>query len=305
MNGTAATYTQCPKCQTVFHVTLEQLQTRAGVVRCGQCTHVFQADQHLYTEIPGATPKKKERSGSIPAAKKTRRGGKSGAPPPAERSPRRATRSAPQTQHAPEKTPVSPTVHASARTEKRSTKHRDVTRLLPLVTLALATRSAQHSRSILWIAGSALLAVLLTAQTAYFNRDALAEYPQLRPFIVEFCQQLGCTIQLSSDVGRIELIQPTGIAPHPRIGNALRLRATMVNRSQKSQPYPLMEVTLTDSTGRALSRRTFVPREYLERATTAEIEMSPNLAVSVLLDVTNPDGKAVGYQIDFVAPPLQ
>ncbi len=298
-------YTQCPKCRTVFHVTLEQLQTRDGVVRCGQCTHVFQADQHLYAEIPGETPKKNEKTGPVPAAKKPRRGGKSGAPAPGEHPPRRATRSAAQVQRAPEKTPATPTVHASVRTERRSTKHRGYAPQRLLVTRPLNARSAQHPLSVLWIVGGALFAILLTAQTAYFHRDALAEYPQLRPFIVAFCQQFGCTIRLSSDVGRIELIQPTGIAPHPRIGNALRLRATMVNRAQKSQPYPLMEVALTDSTGRALSRRTFMPREYLERPTAAEIEMSPNLAVSVLLDVTNPDGKAVGYQIDFVAPPLR
>ncbi len=36
--------TQCPHCQTLFHVTDEQLQAADGQVRCGQCDEVFTAD---------------------------------------------------------------------------------------------------------------------------------------------------------------------------------------------------------------------------------------------------------------------
>jgi hypothetical protein len=32
--------------------------------------------------------------------------------------------------------------------------------------------------------------------------------------------------------------------------------------------------------------------------------MPPHLAVGALLDLSNADGKAIGYQIDFFAPPI-
>jgi hypothetical protein len=75
----------------------------------------------------------------------------------------------------------------------------------------------------------------------------------------------------------------------------------MVNRAANPQPYPLMELTLTDSQGRILARRTFAPNEYLERPGSAESQMSPHVAVAAFLDITNPDGKATGYEISFAS----
>lgn len=45
--------TRCPECQTTFRVTPEQLQARAGKVRCGHCQGVFNALAHLIDETPG------------------------------------------------------------------------------------------------------------------------------------------------------------------------------------------------------------------------------------------------------------
>lgn len=39
--------TRCPKCQTLFKVTLGQLQVYEGQVRCGQCQLVFSGIDHL------------------------------------------------------------------------------------------------------------------------------------------------------------------------------------------------------------------------------------------------------------------
>lgn len=40
--------TLCPQCQTGFAVQPEHFSTADGWVRCGQCAHVFQLDQHLF-----------------------------------------------------------------------------------------------------------------------------------------------------------------------------------------------------------------------------------------------------------------
>ncbi|MDP1897592.1 MAG: zinc-ribbon domain-containing protein, partial [Sulfurimicrobium sp.] len=44
--------TACPECQTRFRVTEEQLQMRNGSVRCGRCSHVFNALATLIDEPP-------------------------------------------------------------------------------------------------------------------------------------------------------------------------------------------------------------------------------------------------------------
>lgn len=48
--------TRCPACGTVFRVTAEQLRLRAGMVRCGQCQHVFNAFEHWQDCTPESLP---------------------------------------------------------------------------------------------------------------------------------------------------------------------------------------------------------------------------------------------------------
>ena len=143
------------------------------------------------------------------------------------------------------------------------------------------------------------LAALLLGQFAYFYRNELAQLPQLRPALGEFCRWVQCELPPPTSHLIPELIR-TKIAPHPRYANVLRIRASMVNRTEKVQSPPLMEVSLTDSAGQLLARRTFTPREYLGSRAAAAAPLSPNVVANALLDVTNPDGKATGFEIRLI-----
>lgn len=46
--------TRCPRCQTIFRITPEQLRARGGKVRCGHCQAVFNALETLLEELPPA-----------------------------------------------------------------------------------------------------------------------------------------------------------------------------------------------------------------------------------------------------------
>jgi len=313
-----AIYSQCPTCRTVFRVTLEQLQARDGLVRCGQCQHVFRADQHLYSELAVQAPTKSKPSATRETAA-SKKPPKAKSKPPAARSAVGAAPTTPEVidiiaapppwQGVPEISATASVQHEPApaiekpapRPEKRPAKRRRKQRQAASTLLPEAP-ARPRAASAWWIAGSIVLTLGLAAQVTYFYRDELADYPELQPFIVDACEQLGCSIRPYVDVARIELVEPTGIAPHPRAANALRLRATLVNRALRPQPYPLMQITLTDNAGRALARRTFAPKEYLEAREPVSMQMEPNLAIGALLDIANPDGKAVGYQIDFLPP---
>lgn len=48
-------YTRCPNCQTTFRVSNEQLKAAGGKVRCGHCTHVFNALFCLVAKVPEET----------------------------------------------------------------------------------------------------------------------------------------------------------------------------------------------------------------------------------------------------------
>lgn len=40
--------TQCPHCSTAFVITVEQIRIASGLVRCGVCASIFEADRHLF-----------------------------------------------------------------------------------------------------------------------------------------------------------------------------------------------------------------------------------------------------------------
>lgn len=170
---------------------------------------------------------------------------------------------------------------------------------IPTISELSWARPRRRVHPLVWGTLNVLLVAGLIGQGLYFYRNELARYAMLQPLLAEFCDRLAC---------RIEPVQPswiapelgtTTIAPHPRFANALRLRAVLVNRAETPKLHPRMEIALTDSAGTVLSRRIFEPRDYLEAPTP---DMQPNVAVPALIDITNPDGRAVGYEIQLLPP---
>lgn len=170
---------------------------------------------------------------------------------------------------------------------------------LPLMNDFPLARRRRRVPTALWFVGGVLLLALLAAQVAYFYAPQLARDARLRPWLALYCEKLGCDIKPPRGALPIDLAQ-TSVAPHPRYENALRLNVVLVNRADTVQPYPLMEVALTDSEGKPLARRQFTPAQYLQ-APAAGGGLAPNVAVRAQLDVTNVDGRAVGYEIRLVA----
>ncbi len=253
-------YTRCPHCQTVFHVSPAQLEARGGMVRCGICANAFRADQNLFETLPSDSDTTTDITTTA-----------------------RVTTTEEITRTEPMESPP-----AAAATDD-----------LPLMNEFPLTHKRRRVPTALWYAGGVLLFALLAAQAAYFFAPQLARDARLRPWLALYCEKLGCDIKPPRGALPIDLAQ-TAVAPHPRYENALRLSAVLVNRAETMQPYPLMEVALTDSEGKLLARRQFTPAQYLE-APVAGRGLVPNVAVRAQIDVTNVDGRAVGYEIRLVA----
>ncbi len=154
-----------------------------------------------------------------------------------------------------------------------------------------------------WAIGAILALVVLAGQLSYLYRQEIARVPELAPAIENFCALIGCEVRPAQDVRRIELLDRTRIAPHPRYQNVLRIRVVMVNRASFPQPYPVMEVSLTDSNGALLARRHFAASQYLAEPRPKDVNMTPEVVVNALLDVTNPDDRASGYEIRLLPAP--
>ncbi len=265
-------YTQCPACLTTFKVTPAQLAARGGVVRCGICSSVFHAEQRRL-QVPAPPAPAAEPEDTPPSGTGQRR-----------RAPRERRTASRRRRDKIKSAPVPPIDEAD----------------FPIVTdLDTRARPRPLLRALLWGFGNLVLLLLLAGQFVFFYRDELARNPVWHPWIAQFCDYARCTLRPLQDIAAIELLQTT-IAPHPQYANALRIRTTLVNRAAFPQDYPGMEVSLTDNGGRVIARRTFAPAQYLSASGAGA--MSPNVVATTLLDVTNPDGKAVGYEIRLVTP---
>jgi predicted Zn finger-like uncharacterized protein len=255
-------YTRCPWCQTIFNLTPAQLAVCQGRVRCGHCSKLFQADQHLIKPLP-RTPAK-------PADEKR---------PAAEQPSRTAAPSAKPRARLPEPIPLI----------SELSYHE--------------TQPLRATRTGFWIAGSVAWILVLSGQLLFFYPSDIAppEAPW-RPAVTRLCETLGCSLAARQNMNLIELVE-TQVAPHPQYDKALRIRATLVNRATAVQPYPLVEVSLTNINGLTIARRGFTPAEYLQNPALARDGMPSHVAVAAQLDITHPDRRALGYEIQLL--PMQ
>lgn len=254
-------YTRCPQCQTVFRITAAQLKARDGMVRCGRCQHVFGADQHL---MP------KPAKGTVKAASRKRVASKKVAVEPGDVA-------------APVENVTPP---FPAETPEHHVAPPPLVRLQPV-----------RTRAIYWAAGWVLLLLLLAGQALiFYGYDFARQTPTLRPIIKTLCAPFPCRKLPPIDMRHMDLVE-TQVAPHPRYDKALRIKATLVNRADSVQPYPLLEVSLIDSQGQLVARRAYQPREYLSKPEAIQKGLPPQVAVSVELDITSPGTRASGYEV--------
>lgn len=266
-------YTRCPHCQTVFRLTAAQLKARGGQVRCGRCQQVFQADQHL-VDRPAKSSTKAAPGATRKRTRKTARPEVAPAAHVARAEPAAAEPAGTSAETAPAKPAVAP----------------------------LLRPARVRTRTLYWTAGSALFALLLIVQgLVFYAGDLVRAAPVLRGAVAVLCGVLPCRLRPSIDMRRLDLVE-TQVTPHPRYDRALRIQATIVNRADVAQPYPLLEVSLIDSQGQLVARRAYPPREYLRKPQDIDAGLPPQVAVSVQLDITSPGPQASGYEILLLPP---
>jgi predicted Zn finger-like uncharacterized protein len=262
-------YTRCPQCRTTFAVSDEQLEARGGVVRCGECHHVFRADRYLMDALPSTVAPRK------------------GEP-----------RSSGMGQAAVDKKSVSESNRPATDSIKAASKKSSSP--LPTLDELLWGKKRSRIRPVFWALGNLLVLAVMGGQFIYFYSTELAQYPELRPYIRQACDRLGCTIRPQVDAGLIEITQ-TRVSPHPKYERVLRLRASLINRASFSQPFPLMEVSLSNHRGQLVGRRTYRPEEYLKKSKDMPLEMIPNVIVRAELEFTTPNLRADGFEIRLIA----
>lgn len=277
-------HTRCPGCRTTFAVTATQLDARGGLVRCGHCATVFQAERHAIDATATTRSKRQRRN-----ERRATAGKRSDSQSAGKRQTRGRRKSTERPAAADE--PVAPTTSEVTPAEFVTPA---------LAKILLAGQSSPVRRS-LWALAILVLVALLATQVVYFYASELARLPRLESWVVTACAHLGCVIRSQQDIRQIRLLR-SSIAPHPKQRDALRIRSSLVNRADFAQPFPLMEVTLTSRNGEVVARRTYLPHEYLAPAYW-RARMTPHVVIDGILDINHPTPAPAGYEIRLIAAP--
>lgn len=276
--------TRCTNCQAVFRVVVDQLKLRGGLVRCGQCSQVFDAigtliyvDDAQIALSAGATPAPEFSLSGAPDAGETERAVERRAEvPPAV--PDLNTLALFEDAPAPaDARPPAPTADASVTADTDAPAAVDAADAADAADAPTAEAPpptfldddeaprARRPLSLALLAGVVLGAVALLLQLAVlFRTELVARWPAVRPALVALCTPLRCTVgwptrpDLLAVIGS-ELLAIPGTA-------AFELTATIRNRGATTVALPAIELTLTDTQNRMVARRVFAPADYLASA---------------------------------------
>ncbi|MFZ0106233.1 MAG: DUF3426 domain-containing protein, partial [Thiobacillus sp.] len=156
-------------------------------------------------------------------------------------------------------------------------------------------RGQRRLKPWVWASLSAVLALVLIAQAAWFLRDTLVgQAPQLRPLFEQACARLGCTLELPKNADQLQII---GSDLQTEANGRLTLVLTLGNRADYAQAWPMLVLTLTDARGRPLTRRSFAPSEYLGDPQRIAAGLPPLSEQALSLPLSVNDIRPMGFNL--------
>ena len=250
--------TRCAACGTAFRITTDQLVSRQGKVRCGNCAAVFNALDRLIPEPAQAQPGDAVRAENPPASAEPSHGSYdlfSAAPHAAG-------------------------THGAT---------------VPIASTLLLPKPAPRGFPWWSLLGVLSAGVALAAQGAWFYRNQLgALYPQTKPALERACAELGCKLEAPVDAQSIS-IESSDLQADTANRAVLVLSAVLRNRAPFAQGLPLLELALTDALDAPLARRVLKPSEYAPGPASASIAAGSEFQFRMFIDAGQL--KANGYRL--------
>jgi len=253
-------FTRCPGCHTVHPLNAALLAQGNGLYRCGQCNKVSNALQNLFD--------------SWPEAGETPRTGQAGTRQP----------------------PVlgAPLEPGDAGDSELSEEEVALLRAGGFGDDAMAGARGRRA----WGVAATVLVAVTLFNLFFVSGEALLAQPAVRSAL----QSVGAIEAAPVPVYRqLDLLHLASheMQSHPTLDETLVLNATIVNRADRSQPFPALQVTLFDAHNQALASRIFAPDEYLPPGSNAESGMPPGAYLPVIMELLDPGEHAVGFVMKF------
>ena len=149
-----------------------------------------------------------------------------------------------------------------------------------------------------WLpAVAAAFALVLALQLLLADRARLAADARWRPVLSTLCRMLACDLPPWREPAAFTLLQ-RDVRQHPGIPGALRVSATFRNDARWPQPWPQLQLSLSDVNGRTAGERSFDADEYLGGAPD-QPELASGESATVAKDVLEPAARIVAYDFSF------
>ena len=156
---------------------------------------------------------------------------------------------------------------------------------------------SKPKRSLWLLSINLLLLILAIAQGTYFLRSKIAaEYPQFKPYLVQACTYLGCSIQLPEQLDLIT-IDDSDMQESDDYKDVINFSSLLINHANHVLAYPNIELTLTDSEDKPVLRRLVKPQEYLPDSNNPDTGLAPHQEERIKLAINVHDLSVAGYRV--------
>jgi predicted Zn finger-like uncharacterized protein len=149
-----------------------------------------------------------------------------------------------------------------------------------------------------WIALGVVALAFALFWLADFYGNPISERPVVRKALMKIGLVDTPRQRVFRDLERIHLVNRE-LRAIPGSNSLLQLDATIVNRADRRQPYPVLEVILINGVGQVVSRSRFAPRDYLSSGSDVTAGMTPGAYLPFSVQVDDPGKRAVGFELEF------
>ena len=144
---------------------------------------------------------------------------------------------------------------------------------------------------------SFIIIVFALSLYAYRERDALLKNEHIRPVLSGICSLVGCQLSAVVDLGSLRVVKRS-VFSHPSIEDALVIDLAFINDAHFDQPYPVLEIRLTDNRGGLVTQNNVPPSEYLEQWQ-PEAVLAAGKRLDLSLTVKDPGQTATSFELKF------
>jgi Protein of unknown function (DUF3426) len=128
-------------------------------------------------------------------------------------------------------------------------------------------------------------------------RDALASSPPWSAAISRAYGMLGVPLDPHWDLGAYEVRQQGAVAD-PADTQLIRVRVSLANHAARSQPMPLLRLTLLDRYGKRIAASDLTPAQYWPAGMTPRAYLGHDERIDSEIAVRDPGAASASFELD-------